>query len=1632
MISDPSNGDLQMKIIGLYWSLGSLAVVLSTIKANAESIPVQVPELGREVSFEQDILPIFQRSCLACHGSGDEAGELVLESPQAMIDGGDSGPGLVAGKAEESLIFRVAAHLEDPIMPPSGNDVAAKNLTPRELGLLKLWIDRGARGSGGIDNLSPKQWAPLPPGVHPAQSITITQDGQYLACSRANQIFLYHVATGKLITKLSDPSLDVDGVSGIAHQDLVQSLAFNVDGDMLASGGFREAKVWRRPSDVQTFQIKSEPLSGAIAVSPDQRSFAIAHRDGSISVCLSQDGSTQQRLLGHQGAVHSICFTPDSKQLVSGSEDRTIRVWDIEQGIQTGIIETPAGIRSVAMLEDSASDNSQENIKDSGQWRIVTGDDQNAIRVWKIPNATDRKIPNMDEKIIYVASSRDDRLLVTASDSQTITVVDLGSEKESKEGKPTLKIKVSRPVSSLAISKVESGDQSLRKLAIGFTDGAVELRDLAATDTVSSWSVSDQAITTLEFSPDSNSLASGDASGAISLWDCKQVLPPQAIVNQEGSGENGLRVSHDRKRFISSAIVDGKSQVFLKETGDRKPVTELLCPQTLTTDVAFSLDDQVAVAGAGSQVFLWKLDGSATVQPLTLEVDRRIVCVGANQNGSQVFVGMDDHHLKLFNVTDNSLIAECSGHGGSLLGCGLIGSELYSISDDSTLRLWNSQNGQQIRSIDLKSKPSVYAFSNDSRLITCLGQDQQVRVIQLDNGNVLHTLAVTDAALVSMRFDESATRLIMVAENGNHSLWELATGRRTEGFDAIGSRDAWFDTPNQTINCLSSNGELITQKLRHQKSLEGNSDSIVGLEFHLNGQTLFSAAKDGSLRGYNTQSGQQTFATNHGAKVNDLAISENDQVLATAGENATVRLWQTNGSGFGAQQINQLPGPAKHVTFIRGTEQIAIASGDAEISVQVRGLSDAGTVQLYTGWSSQVLGLMSIRGSGDGNSAAPVIVSMTEEHIGWSEMLLERIYTGHSQPVTSLCVDPSRNQHLYSGSLDGTVRHWNLSNGQQIRQFNHGAAVHDIDVRSQGDRLASVGENARIRLYRTDNGQQLSEMRGDIRLQTQAIRKQQQLSSANARVNVAKRLFDNAETDLPKKDEAAKALADTLAKANETVKEKRKAFDAKMAEKLVAEKAAIDASLVAKDALEKQQNAERLAAQAALEMENAQGQVNQLQAVLSARPESLEIRQLLEGAQQSFNELQQRSKDLTAQVQQPTEKARQMAASANAATQQVANIQKPFSDAADELEKAEADQNLLSQQHALAVAEWKEAEQLVPQRKQALERAEKAKITAEEALAAANTALQESEKPVRSVKFSPDGKLIATAGDYANLHTWDAETGNAIAAFSGHTGQPLQSAFLDNNSLLSVSVDQTSRRWELNPAWELMQTLGDVADPSLIVHRATSVDFSPDSAYLLVASGVPSRTGELHVFDLASGNRSHHLPKAHDDVVYSARFSPDGKRIASGGADRYMRTFELGNLENTRRFEGHTDYVLGVHWKSDGESLVSASADATIKLWSFETGDQERTINQQLSKHITSVQYVGDTNTVISSSGDKRVRIHNGDNGGVIRTFSETESWQHQVIITPDSKVAAAADASGNVTVWNGTNGQLLVTLQPE
>src|SRR4051812_2426279 len=110
--------------------------------------PIEIAEIKRDgdVDFEKEILPIFRRNCLACHSATEAQSDLVLESPQTILKGGSEGPAVVPGKGSESRLLKLASNQKEPFMPPPDNDVKAKPLTPAELGLIKLWIDQGAKG----------------------------------------------------------------------------------------------------------------------------------------------------------------------------------------------------------------------------------------------------------------------------------------------------------------------------------------------------------------------------------------------------------------------------------------------------------------------------------------------------------------------------------------------------------------------------------------------------------------------------------------------------------------------------------------------------------------------------------------------------------------------------------------------------------------------------------------------------------------------------------------------------------------------------------------------------------------------------------------------------------------------------------------------------------------------------------------------------------------------------------------------------------------------------------------------------------------------------------------------------------------------------------------------------------------------------------------------------------------------------------------------------------------------------------------------------------------------------------------------------------------------------------------------
>src|SRR2546427_452083 len=226
-----------------------------------------------------------------------------------------------------------------------------------------------------VHGAGPIVWQPLPEGLNPIYAVALTSDGQFAACARANQIFIYHLPSRQLVTRLTDSQLLKAGLYdklGVAHRDLVHSLAFSPDGNVLASGGYREVKLWRRPKDVQKFNLSSIARQAvlAVAVSSDGKWLATSGDDGSIRLWNPTTGKAVRKLSGHKRAVNGLSFSPDGSKLVSGSVDKTIRVWDVAKGKVLCQTQSATEVNAVTWVADGR--------------QIASGGADYLIRVWYV------------------------------------------------------------------------------------------------------------------------------------------------------------------------------------------------------------------------------------------------------------------------------------------------------------------------------------------------------------------------------------------------------------------------------------------------------------------------------------------------------------------------------------------------------------------------------------------------------------------------------------------------------------------------------------------------------------------------------------------------------------------------------------------------------------------------------------------------------------------------------------------------------------------------------------------------------------------------------------------------------------------------------------------------------------------------------------------------------------------------------------------------------------------------------------------------------------------------------------------------------------------------------------------------
>lgn len=413
----------------------------STVAADVKPIAVAKLERTDTVDFEKELLPVLTHSCLACHNKTKAKAGLVLETPADIRKGGDSGPAVVSGKPDESLLLRSSAHRDGDVepMPPPGNKVNASNLTSEQLGLMSLWISQGAKGE--VKGATPLVWRQVAPGIQPVLAVAVTADGSVAAAGRGVGIDLYDLKERKLLARLSDPNL-VETASAdrpAAHRDLVQSLAFSADGQTLASGSYREVKLWKRQGEgpsagwahAKTIgAVDGQPLLAdrvlALDFSPDGKTLAMASgvpsRSGQVAIYSILSGRIEKSFDElHSDSVQSLQFSSDGKHLVTGSADKFVRLVEMPEGKIVRSFEGHAHhVLGVAISRDGKT--------------IVSAGADNVLRFWDATTGERKKASaTFDKEATSVRFAGND-VLACSGDAKVELYKDTGVKSKSLAG----------------------------------------------------------------------------------------------------------------------------------------------------------------------------------------------------------------------------------------------------------------------------------------------------------------------------------------------------------------------------------------------------------------------------------------------------------------------------------------------------------------------------------------------------------------------------------------------------------------------------------------------------------------------------------------------------------------------------------------------------------------------------------------------------------------------------------------------------------------------------------------------------------------------------------------------------------------------------------------------------------------------------------------------------------------------------------------------------------------------------------------------------------------------------------------------------------------------------------------------
>jgi WD40 repeat protein len=279
---------------------------------------------------------------------------------------------------------------------------------------------------------------------------------------------------------------------------------------------------------------------------------------------------------------------------------------------------------------------------------------------------------------------------------------------------------------------------------------------------------------------------------------------------------------------------------------------------------------------------------------------------------------------------------------------------------------------------------------------------------------------------------------------------------------------------------------------------------------------------------------------------------------------------------------------------------------------------------------------------------------------------------------------------------------------------------------------------------------------------------------------------------------------------------------------------------------------------------------------------------------------------------------------------------------------------------------------------------------------------------VTRVRYSPDGRSLATAGHDGTVKIWDALTGRERATLRGHTDRVYWVGFSpDGRKLASASFDRILKVWDWT-AGRLEETLR--RDPGYVIR----LFFLPGGRRLAVVGFRDSK--RVVTWDPATGQEGAPIEIRGDDNL-TVDLSPDGKTLALGWQpplDLYDPA--TGQVRST--FHGHTAPITLAVFTPDGRTLATASQDSTVRLSEAATG-QLLWQSTRYAGGVRTLAFSPDGRVLIGAGADCMVVLWDTATGALLQRFVAHSALIRSLALSPDGQALATASADGTVRLWH-------------